>query len=296
MTESESTAAATPPNALSEESQAPPSRRARCYLTELPDDFLRLDVSYPADTQGGRLVPVTYTPQTVYRPPSNHVGKLKVTVSQGKLARNYGFTRMDPYCRIRVGHSVYETPTDTNGSKNPRWNKSFTCNLSRGVRSLYIEVFNERYLAVDDRIAWGYYEFPEDLFNGETVEEWIPLSGRQGDNQEGNINLIFSFTPAPQQTAYQISAYGTQPVSVVPGPPQVHYPPMQVPQPVSQTGASEPMQGPVTGAPVVREEDVKQLKEMFPSLEEEVVRSVLEASHGQVNSAVNSLLQMTAAE
>jgi len=45
--------------------------------------------------------------------------------------------------------------------------------------------------------------------------------------------------------------------------------------------------------PVIRDEDVTQLQEMFPSLDKEVVRSVLEASNGQVDSAVTNLLQMT---
>ena len=46
--------------------------------------------------------------------------------------------------------------------------------------------------------------------------------------------------------------------------------------------------------PAVRDEDVKQLQEMFPTMDGEVVRSVLEASSGQVDSAVTNLLQMTA--
>ena len=50
----------------------------------------------------------------------------------------------------------------------------------------------QRYLALDDRIAWSYYEFPEDLFSGESVEEWITLSGKQGEGLEGNINISVS--------------------------------------------------------------------------------------------------------
>ena len=47
--------------------------------------------------------------------------------------------------------------------------------------------------------------------------------------------------------------------------------------------------------PPVSDEDVTRLQEMFPTLDTDVVRSVLEASNGQADSAVNTLLQMTAA-
>ena len=46
----------------------------------------------------------------------------------------------------------------------------------------------------------------------------------------------------------------------------------------------------------VKDEDVHQLQEMFPTLDTEVLRSVLEASNGQVDSAVTALLQMTEAQ
>ena len=53
----------------------------------------------------------------------------------------------------------------------------------------------------------------------------------------------------------------------------------------------QPAQQPLR--PHVREEDVTQLREMFPTMEEDIVRSVLEESNGQMDSAVTTLLQTT---
>ena len=44
--------------------------------------------------------------------------------------------------------------------------------------------------------------------------------------------------------------------------------------------------------PRIKEEDVLQLQEMFPTLEKDVILSVLQANNGRVDAAVTSLLQM----
>lgn len=78
---------------------------------------------------------------------------------------------MDPYCRIRVGHYVYETQTDPNGSKNPRWNRVFHTQLPAGVNKIFLEIYDECNFTMDELIAWAEVKIPEAVIErGETHE------------------------------------------------------------------------------------------------------------------------------
>jgi len=205
------------------------------------------------------------------------VGRMSITVVQAQLAKSYSMlnlTRMDPYCRIRVGHTVLETETAYNGAKEPKWGKTFYSTLPRGVDSFSLEIFDEKSFKTDERIAWNLIRIPERVIQGETVDDWYPLSGKQGEGAEGQINLIISYQKY-QQPVYT----GAQQFLV----PQVGAPPL-----IMQPQAPPQVQLP----PPFTEEDVNQVKEVFPTMEDDVIKSVLASNNGNKDRAINQLLQM----
>jgi toll-interacting protein len=94
------------------------------------------------------------------------------------------------------------------------------------------------------------------------------LSGPQGEGKEGVINLVVSFSPVPRpQNAIEVEEATAQ-----------------IPPPAA--GNAEPIDQMFT------EEELNELAEMFPNIEREVIKQVLEANRGAKDQTVNSLIEM----
>lgn len=267
--------------------------KKRAFVGPLPDSFLRIEernaqLQQEAADQQAALALQQMQQMQMPNMPAAHdprIGRLSITISQAKLVKNYGMTRMDPYVRLRVGHAVYETHTDSNGGKNPHWNKVIQCPLPPGVAQIYIEIYDECSFVMDELIAWGHIEIPPQVIQkGETHEDWYMLSGKQGDNQEGMINLVFSYTN--KYHPYM----GSSSIMMVPSSTMFGMP--YAPVNVYTTPPAAVAPTVIPSSLPNAEVELKQIAEMFPNVDREVIKSVYDANHGKKDITINLLLQM----
>ncbi|GMT00190.1 hypothetical protein PENTCL1PPCAC_22364 [Pristionchus entomophagus] len=255
-------------------------RRRQVLVGPLPDDFLRLikpssSSSEPMDPSAAAHVATPSQPAVYSFVPPNTRGRISVTILEANLAKNYGLVRMDPYCRLRVGHASFETPTKLSGGRTPFWNRIVHAYLPVGVDSIFVQIFDEKAFSADECIAHSHILLPPGIFNGETIDEFYPLTGAQGEGKEGLVHLIISFAPLEAPIAHP--AYQGGPT----------YPDGS---PAHQPTADAPAA--VTG-PAFTDDDVKAVKEMFPDIDEEVIRAILEEKRGNQDATVSALLEIT---
>lgn len=229
-------------------------------------------------------------------------GRLSITVVEAKLTKNYGLTRMDPYVRLRIGHVVYETVTATNGGKNPHWNNAVIhCQMPVGVNTIRLQIYDECNFTMDELIAWTDILIPDGVFRGETHEDWYPLSGKQGDDQEGFVNLVLSFSGGGGG-----GGVGAQQPAIVGAPMPVYLATGRGRYPsgggiiVTQQNAPLPPQQQQLPAlpppPQFNEADFAQITELFPNMEKDVVKSVYEVNRFNKDVTINCLLQLSSPE
>lgn len=253
--------------------------RNRVLIGEIPDDFLR--ISYPtANVDGLQEQGAFSEQQPAYYPtlsaaehfysfvPPHTRGRLAVKIVEAKLSKNYGLpgVRMDPYVRLRIGNTLFETPTCVNGGKEPHWNRTVNAYLPNGVESIYLQIFDERAFTSDELVAWSHIMLPQGIFNQEVIDEWYQLSGPQGEGKEGVVNLVISFAPVPR-------------------------PPQQQTISESEATAVDVIAAENAGI-IYTEEELNELQEMFPNIEREVIKQILEANGGNKDSSVTTLIEL----
>ncbi|CAH8636113.1 unnamed protein product [Schistosoma intercalatum] len=202
-------------------------------------------------------------------PPVKEQLLLHLDVSQARLVKNYGLFPMNLYCRIRIGDAIFETQTALSAGKRPFWNETFQCWLHGDVDRLTVEVFSENVLFSDSQVANAVIIFPPSLFDGVALNQWFSLSGKQGKDLEGSINLIFRCRKVP-----------------------VNLPVLQ-----SSPLYCQPRLGEIGGMTVlpkpISTEDVQSIHEIFPSVEDDTIHSLLTTHHGNREVVINELLRMT---
>jgi toll-interacting protein len=279
-------------------------RRQRALLGPLPEAFLRIPIEAGpiSEEDKDRQMALALQKQLDFREQrhqapqrldKNVTGRLTITIADARLTKNYGVTRMDPYARLRVGHQIYETPTCTNGAREPKWNKTINCFTVRGTKYIDVEVYDECTFSTDSLIAHASIPIPDTVLQAqELCDDWWPLSGQEGEGKEGMIHLVLSMQLISPQAGVQVPTVvpnmsGGKPMTFTPA----HLPPQQQPPQPLQQPPQQPTHEHSTAE--MCKEDVEEFSKMFPGLDKEVIKAVYSDNGECKELTVNALLQLS---
>lgn len=284
--------------------------RTKAYVPKsLPKDFLRVmlneqQVNETTDEELARRLQfgLTKGAQRMQKPAMNNInylGRLQIDIVEAVLNKNYGLVKMDPYVKMTIATKNFETATDYSGAKNPRWNKSILCYIPKNVDNIKFEIYDEKSFTDDELIAVVKFPLPESLFKSGLVDEWLPLSGKLGEQKEGSIRIRLSFMPIDKVMESEQNYYrpnNSPNMNEIPG--LYSYPPQQQMQPQIQNideDLNRALQ--ISASELAKssnsEVDLKNLKDMFPDFEFEVIKSLLEANKGNKEATIESILEMS---
>ena len=182
-------------NNASSPSSSPPSNHATAVNSTLPDDFLRTAsnndqmsadaefarqlveadrMAQTQNTQNNNRHQPQNTQQNQQRQPGPNdsvgtrtISRLNITVCEAKVLKSStllpGMIKMDPYARVRVGHSMYSTQTHVSGDLNPIWDRQIIATLPVGINEIFVELFDEKTFQEDKRIAFAVIQLPEEI-------------------------------------------------------------------------------------------------------------------------------------
>ncbi len=66
--------------------------------------------------------------------------------------------------------------------------------ISIKINIKYNIMYFKKSFTNDEMVAFVKYPLPDSLFNGIFLDEWIPLSGKLGEQKEGHINVQIMYT------------------------------------------------------------------------------------------------------
>lgn len=286
-------------NNASSPSSSPPSNHATAVNSTLPDDFLRTAsnndqmsadaefarqlveadrMAQTQNTQNNNRHQPQNTQQNQQRQPGPNdsvgtrtISRLNITVCEAKVLKSStllpGMIKMDPYARVRVGHSMYSTQTHVSGDLNPIWDRQIIATLPVGINEIFVELFDEKTFQEDKRIAFAVIQLPEEILtNRQTVTKWYKLSDSEREGQAGEVKLVMSLTEFRENIL--IRNGGIDPNDMSPA--MANLPP--------------PVQ--------ISDGDVQMIKEMFPQIDGETIRSVLVQKGGNKEAAISTFLGM----